>query len=287
MPVVSVERQWRGWSFRADARRQQSIPAQWLITVDSRMDGPAQIIADAQNDSWGAEKLVKQYQPYSFGNDASESLYCKELALDRVDNSDLVWLATAFFDNTVDPGQSGDSPFDRAPIDEWDFAQFERTFDKDIDDVAIVNSAGQAYDPGLTGDDSRPILTYTRNEPYWPSQILDYQDAINSDTFLGVFPAFTAKVNIRAGKRWENGVKYYETRYTFQFRRDGWREEILNRGTQYLKTAGAKPVSIPPGEPPVNLDEDGTRVNIGGEPTYKTHKIYQELPFAPLNIIIY
>jgi len=48
MSVVAVRPQWDGWTYKAAANRQETITTQWLIQVDSRQDGPKQIVAEAQ-----------------------------------------------------------------------------------------------------------------------------------------------------------------------------------------------------------------------------------------------
>ena len=174
----------------------------------------------------------------------------------------------------------------RPPIDDWDMEQFQRLVFQDIDGQAIVNSARTALK--LYADDSRPILTYTRNEASYPYQILTHQDAINSDQFL-IFPAYTAKVNIRAGKRFENGIKFYETRYTFSFRHDTWRQEVLNEGNQFRPLIDIGDFDVVANWPEGHiglLDDEGYPLGPGAEPTFKTFKIYRELSFAPLNIVI-
>lgn len=286
MSVTSVKRQWKGWSYKSTANRQETIPVSWLIEVSDRMDGPQTIIPQAASSSWGSEAIIRQYGTYAFGNDSSSFMAAKEVSLERVDGSDLLWIYTATFDNSVDPGQSAENPLDRLPIDEWDYEQFERIAEKNTDDEAITNSAGDPYDPPLTMDDSRPILIYTRNELSYPLAFVTHQDTINSDGFL-IFDPYQAKVNIKARKVFEGQYKYYAVSYIFHFRRDGWRRSILNRGTRFKITASdTNSVSLPPDSPPILLDDDGTPLGTG-DPTYKEHKLYDEVAFGPLNIVIY
>jgi hypothetical protein len=257
----------------------------WLITTDSRTDGPQSIIPQAADAAWGDEAIIRQFGTYAFGNDSSGAHIAKEVTLERFGDSDTTWLYTATFDNTVDPGQAAENPLDRLPVDDWDFEQFERIVEKNIDGEAIRNSALDAYDPPLTRDDTRPILTYTRNEASYPVAFLTYQDCINSDPFL-IFDPYQAKVNIKARKVFEGNYKYYAVSYIFQFRRDTWRESVLNRGTRFRTSASEYPVSLPPDSPPILLDDDGTPVGTN-DPTFKEHKIYDEVAFGPLNIVIY
>jgi len=286
MPVTSVKRQWADWSYRSNANRQELIPVSWLIKVSDRMDGPQTIIPQAADAAWGSDAIILQGGSYAFGNDSSGAHIAKEVSLDRVPSSDDWWRYAVTFDNTVDPGQSAENPLERLAVDDWDFEQFERTADKNTDDEAILNSAGDPYDPPLTKDDSRPILIYTRNEASYPSAFVTHQDTVNSDPFL-IFDPYQAKVNIKARKVFEGNYKYYAVSYIFHFRRDGWRRNILNRGVRFKITGSdTNSVPLPPDAPPILLDDDGTPLGEN-DPTYKEHKIYDEVAFGPLNIVIY
>lgn len=285
MTVTSCRVQWPSADYSGDYKHQEKISLEWLIETDNKQDGPKTIQVQAQ--AFPTEPLARVYQAYAYGNDYDEFMLAKSLRLRRDPKSQYLWHAIVEYDNTLDPGQKNQNPLLRDPIDDWDIEQFQRAITKDIDGVLLATPAGQPYDPPMEIDDSRPILTYTRNESSWPSQILTYQDAINSDTFLGVFPARTVKVNIRAAKRFENDVKFYETRYVFHFRYDGWDRVILNQGTKWKKSADSYVThTLPPGQKPVLLNEDGTIKAPSADPTYSTKKVYRRLPFAPLNIYI-
>lgn len=285
MTVTSCRVQWPSADYSGDYKHQEKISLEWLIETDNPQDGPKTIQAEAQ--AFPTEPLARVYQAYAYGNDYDEFMLAKSLRLRRDPKSKYLWHAIVEYDNTLDAGQGNQNPLLRAPIDDWDIEQYQKAMERDVDGELICTSAGQAFDPPIEVDDTRPILTYTRNESSWPSQILTYQDVINSDTFLGVFPPRTAKVNIRASKRFENDVKFYETRYVFHFRREGWDRVIINRGTRFkISEDSLISHSLPPGQQPRLLDENGLIKTPSGSPTYKTNRVYTAVPFAPLNIYI-
>lgn len=283
MAVTECRIQYDTQSFSGNYRGAETIPVDWLITCDSRQDGPITIREQAR--TVGPEPLPTYGQRYAVGSDYSDFFYVRDINLSRVANSDRLWKASVVYDNTIDGSQSNENPLLRPPIDDWDMEQFQRLVFQDIDGQPIVNSAGTALK--LYADDSRPILTYTRAEPNYPYQVLTHQDAINSDQFL-IFPPYTAKVCIRASKRFENGFKYYETKYTFNFRYDTWRQDVLNEGNQFrFKKLGVDyGITSGPEGWTALLDDEGVPLAPNAEPTFKTFKIYRELPFAPLNIVI-
>lgn len=284
MAVTECRVQYDSQSFSGNYRGQETIPVEWLITCDSRQDGPRTIKQQAR--TVGPEPLPNYGQPYAVGNDYDEFFYVRDIALARVPGSDRLWIATVTYDNTIDGTQASENPLLRKPVDDWDFEQFQRLVFRDLNGDPVVNSAGTPIK--MYADDSRPILTYTRNEANYPASILAYQDVINSDDFL-IFPARTAKVSVRAGKRFENGISYYETKYVFHFRWDGWRNEVVNEGSlfRFVKLGiDFGLVSTPDGSI-INLDDQGRPLGPGEGLTFSTFRIYREASFAPLNIVIY
>src|SRR5262249_15878222 len=100
------------------------------------------------------------------------------------------------------PDQSAGPLFKRPDV-RWGFANFQRPGIWTIDNPsrAIVNSAGEPFDPPVEIDDSRLVLTLVRNEPaFAPLTSLLYKDAINSDTFLGAAPGL-AKIAMLSSVR--------------------------------------------------------------------------------------
>lgn len=285
MSVTSCKLEFQSQDYNVDEKYKQEATLTWYITTNNKLDGP--ITLDAQVYTAKPDPVPRVYGAYQIGNDYSNFLLARNVGFKRIANSNTDWRATVKFTNTLDPGQAEQNPLNRLPIDTWDNEQFQRALEKDIDGKPIVTPAGQPFDPPLTVDDTRPILTYVRNEASYPQSILTYQDAINADLFL-IFPPRTAKINISAAKRFEKDVKYYETKYVVHFRHDGWKREGLNRGTWFKATAAttlAKVTKLLPGAAKVLLASDGTLTDADN-PSYSTFKVYRELPFAPLNIYI-
>jgi hypothetical protein len=121
--------------------------------------------------------------------------------------------------------------------------QFQKPAVFNKDNQLIVNSAGDPYDPPPMMDDSRRVLSLSRNVPYCPSWVLDYQDAVNSDTFtaLGVTYAIgTGKVQSvslsNAQKR--NNIDFHTLEILIHLQRDGWILKTLDAGFRELNYSG-------------------------------------------------
>lgn len=176
-------------------------------------------------------------------------------------------------DPNAPPGQGIQDPIARPPIFSLDFQEYQRVVDRDIFGRPIVNSAGAPFSPLPEVDDTRFILTMERYElePPW-DLILSYQDAVNSDWFLGFAPG-VAKVKMKCQAVWENNVYCWKVTYIFSFRSlvlinnlpySGWDLHLLDQGLydldpatnaiRYIQDRSGVPVSEP-----VLLDGKGHR----------------------------
>lgn len=191
-----------------------------------------------------------------------------------------------------------EDPLLRPPKLSWSTVSFSEDFVKTVDGKAVVNSAGDHYDPPIQVQRSRWQVTYTKNVAAVPATLTQYIDAINSDTFtiggLTVLPR-CAKLDAISisGPNVENGVTYWELAYTFSFCRSGdtWQPKILDAGMyerieveqgKYIKRRirlNGEPVTSP-----VLLDGNGRVLQNPSPDTavWREFKAYQELPFAPL-----
>lgn len=153
---------------------------------------------------------------------------------------------------------------------------------------AILNSAGEPFNPPPTKEESRPQVTIVRNEAsYSVSRALDYQDAVNSDTFDGIKPRQAKMRNIGAEWVTENDTTYVIVTYVLAFRRDTWDTQLLDAGTHYLTVAGGTTYERfkRNGIAYIGLlASDGTKLASTDPPNIITIKPEKQQPFAPLNL---
>ena len=127
-----------------------------------------------------------------------------------------------------------DPTIDAAEIS-WGSEQFQKVAVFDRDGNAIVNSAGDLFDPPAMMDDSRRVVTVTKNLATVPAWILDYQDAVNSDAFtvdgvsIAVGKAKMQSVTVSPKQRRNNTV-FRHVNFTIHLQRDGWALDILDAG---------------------------------------------------------
>jgi hypothetical protein len=192
------------------------------------------------------------------------------------------------------------SPLSRPTVISYATVHTQRAVDVDVlFGFAVVNSAGQKI-TGIMADDSRPQLTFTRNEATPNLGIIQqYKDAVNSDSWFGCAPLTVKVMSITANEQFEQELLYASVTYVFQvqpitmYSPQGWRKYVLDEGTAELDPTATpansrlRPVYDKNNRPiagPVPLDGHGHVLAPGGMAQYLAFQIYPELPFAAFNL---
>lgn len=241
--------------------------------------------------------------------------YCRRRRGRNESFSKQVWIVTCAYSTEK---ELEENPLNEPAEIEWDTEQFQRPYVKDKDGEGIVNSAGDAFDPAVDGDDSRWMATVQKNVAAVPTWLLEYRDAVNEDevtkdnpegTFefdgLTIYPNEAKMQAIRISKWQErNDVNYRVLTMRIQFKYDerqhgvaeddavfkGWSRQTLDIGLRRkdpddatkrikcLDDEGREATS------PMRLDGAGAQQ---ADPTpanakYITDDIYQRQPFAVL-----
>jgi hypothetical protein len=213
----------------------------------------------------------------------------------------LQWIVACQYSNATEHRDKQEDPLDDAAIiGPWDSEGYQEVAVVDRDDKPNLNSAGDPYDPPLMKDFSRRNVTVRKNVASVPSWYLDYEDAVNSDTFtiggLTIPPGYAkCKRTSVSEKKTRNGIDYYEVTTVIQFAKKKWTRKVLDQGFHIKWTFGASS-----GRSKIQmLNEDGefeypvSPVPLNGtggqllNPTpdtavYREHDIEDELPFSVL-----
>src|SRR5579884_2127166 len=240
MAVLSVREIWNGRRGSADEKAVREYARVFRVVTSNSLDGA--LVAETAVDPFNGTAIPNLFASYIEPNGTTFDLTAIARKIDVVqDDSDPnTWLVTVSYSNRTDLPELGNpNPLLRPSEIKWSFAQFQRIADVDIYGAAVVNSAGEAFDPPAEKDDSRPVLVVTRNEAgFDPGIAYLYRDAVNSDAFFGAPPG-TAKIQaIEATRHYENNFFYWQVTYTIHFRPDGWNLNLLDQGFNYLDTDG-------------------------------------------------
>lgn len=145
--------------------------------------------------------------------------------------------------------------------------QFQKPFVIDKFGNKVNNSAGDPFDPSVPIDDSRRIISVSKNLAAHPSWILDYQDTVNSDSFTVRGITYAAgkgklqRVSI-SDELSRNGTTYFVVQFEIHLQKNGWLVNILDAGFRERDYDGTLINILNPGdneEPsaPVPLDGAG------------------------------
>lgn len=240
-------------------------------------------------------------QAYSFAGESDASLVCTAVNIvPRADSQGLnrskVYEVEAVYSNSVNIaniGEDEENPLDDLPQYEFTFAKYQIPAEYDVDGNPVVNGADEKFDPPCLMDENRPVVIVTRNEAsFSAATAVEYQDAVNSDSFAGVTAGVAKIIGISARQATRGEFVYQIVTYEIEFRWNGWNPtKILAQGYRYRLSADGNsrqyidPVTSGPPSAPLLLQLDGTEsppVDGIRQPFFHEFNLYRAKPFGPL-----
>lgn len=229
-------------------------------------------------------------QMYATGHETDEFAFCNRITM-RTELPDVrnVFLVTGDY-GPWEPCSA--DPLLNPPEIEVDYVGFERVVDRDVDtEKAIVNSAGDPFDPPVTADDSRLVITITRNEEFYDESLAELvRDKVNDAEWRGK-PAGTVKASApKASRQFHPSLGYYwKVTYVFHVNSDGWQRKILDAGFRRKATSGTGQVVIlskdnAPVSTPVPLDGLGQPLDPADDPVFLPFTVYGKIGFGIFNM---
>lgn len=190
-----------------------------------------------------------------------------------------------------------EDPIDDAVRVRWGTERYQEVAVVDEDGEAVVNSAGDPYDPPIMKDFNRRVAYVRVNVASVPSWILSYEDAVNSDIFtVGGYTAAVGEAKCQhvalSEEQERNGITFYELTLEIHFAKNGWINKPLDAGFRRIYSGTLREkiswenadgdVEYPVA--PVPLDGSGVELVDPTPATavYRSHVIYETLPFSAL-----
>lgn len=293
MSVTLVRRIGRGRRATLDSSGNRTYAIPFLVKA-AASDGQADIIG-ILGTSVGGVTIPTLGTTYAWDSDTDTTAKVVSHDIEQMDEdkSSKWWTVTVNYSSEAGSLRTPGPPTSRPARYSFGFAQFSKVLEQDVDGNPVTNTAGIKFDPPLEVDWSRPLLRITKyisstNFAFWAQKAEEYQDAINSDTFL-YWAARKVKItNLSIGELDDvQGTFCHPLSLELQFNRDGWRPKVPNMSRK-VKVNGQ------PNLPPVYLVDAETRVPtvdpvfitmdgtaFSPTPTYVEVKAYKELPFNP------
>ncbi len=263
-------------TYRPDGTTVSTYSRSWLVLTNDNDDNAKTVFDHAS-----APKIGSSHNTHAAAKCIGRSATPKLIATKQA------WIYVARYSTEFDIAED---PLDDPARTEWSTETFQAVVSEDIHGDAILNSAGDPFDPPAEKDDSRwTSITRKNVANKVPDWIFAYQDGANSDSYMidgKLIAAGEAKVSaIHLGETQErNEIEYRVLTVTIHYRGEGddagssgygsgsgadeiepWDLSILDAGMRELSsgTAGGKLRKIKSEDDgefvasPVPLDGDG------------------------------
>jgi len=202
------------------------------------------------------------------------------------------------------PGRNNISsnPINDPPRISFGSAQYTRVVERayqsgdTIDDPseAVLNSAGQPFDPPVVQEEENMVISITRNErTIDPADLVTYRNTINSAsiTIAGVVIAeHRGRMrSIMASKAWDtSGTAYWQVSYEIEIATATHIREILDAGYYERNSSGLVPI-LDKGDNPEPITEPAPLDGSGGEgdptsPVYLSYQTYWAKAWSGLSL---
>lgn len=311
--VTSITERRDARTWQQNEKLGRTLVRSWDVETDSPKVGSVAVVT-----AWQEETEILIGTTYSYGNpgdpeatpspipadpwfEEDTGVFANNIQCDPTGDEGRSWRITVTYGPPADGEPKPANPLQEAESIDYGGETWERIIDQDVDGNAIVNTAGDPFDPPLTVEDYRPTFTVTRNEPVYnplsadpykgfnPAAEYDLRGTLNDDVFYG-FPIGTVKFGIPTARLlWSQdapGTHYYwQVTRPYYVNPNGWGRVVLNAGRRKLVSGNRKPIFIDgvPAADPVPLDVDGAPIAPGGTPYYKVFEVHPEADFTYWN----
>lgn len=264
MAITRIKMKPESWEGGATAQRngllyeviRRQYNATYVCHVSSPVFGPEGILTDPACFTIGSA--------YAIFTDSDAVATCISVQA-RSTKSPYLWEVDVTFDTDRILSMITDNPLNQPPVIRWGFNKCERPLLRSNDGVPVVNSSKERFDPALTYEEIRPLLTITRNvATFSASNAYQYHNALNAETYLTA-PPLTAKINsITGDQQLSNGILFWQETTEIEFRKDGYAYLVLDQGFRDAdKKLFRDPIDFAPLSTETFLNGRGKRMTDG------------------------
>ena len=215
---------------------------------------------------------------------------CRGLTATRRTENALIWDVSAEFTSEVEEGSGSqgdpsEDPQEWVPVYETKFERYSEVVTKDFAAAAIANSAGQAFETGLTITRHIPIWEFYQFEPATLSDedVIARSEVVNSATFKGRAAKTLLCVVLSSVIGFYYGQSRRLTNYQLKYNVNDWRHKRLDVGTQY-KSGTTLLTFTDSSDPPQtllgSLDGAGAKQAAGTAPAIRSFDMYATNDFS-------
>lgn len=299
MPSIEYIRPVSGREADFGNSKDMRVRRSWLSRTDSRFFSEGLFLQAAVIFDGGSAGVPI---PFVSRHPDNAQFLCKRLRGKQEQKSPLHWRIDAEYDTApIDREDSPESPLSRPAKITWSTIKYQKAVERDREGNAILNSAGDYFDPPVMKDLSRWTVSVSKNVAAVPTDIIDYPDALNSGTFsiggISIEQNVAKIMGISISDLQKEGdIEYYVFQYTLEFDAiDKWKCKPLQHGFYCLENVFAgTPDKIrctdsngKPAVSPQLLADNGTQIGLPitpGDAKYGDYNIYHEMDFSVLPV---
>jgi len=227
MTITWIRQTWDGRTGSAALNSPLTTGEEYLVKTDDKTDTELDVLTDTLAPYLG--------QPHP----TAQGLYVEDIQVKQAKESPYFWKLSVKYSNEQTTAE-GESPSETSPefdpaVIEWSTENFQIPIEKDTTGQAIVNSAGDPFDPLPTKDEIRVVCTISYNSLSVPVEVLNFPNRVNGSaiTIDGLsVPEGEAKcTGVRVGGlQQRNGEFYRNVQFSFAIISGGWDLSILDQG---------------------------------------------------------
>lgn len=218
---------------------------------------------------------------------------CQSVECVRREDQRKLWDIVAIFSSEVQEQQQFATPDDTVPVtvspEEWvpiyetKFERLQEVSTKDVNGVAIANSAGQPFENGIMRAKFVAVWEFFQIEPATlsDSTVASRNEVVNSVAFKGKAPKTLLCTVLSSTVGLYYGSKRRLTKYALRVNPDKWTQKRLDVGTVYLDGAQHVPYTDNDGNIMLGgLNGSGGKVTPGAPPALLEFDVYPSIAFA-------
>jgi hypothetical protein len=240
---------------------EQTFDYDWIAESNSRTETDYAICQYG----WTNGILPIPFTTVVYGASPTLGLLCRKLTISQDKKAPLVyWVSAHYSSEPLTQAQNQpENPLDKPAEYDWRTNRYTKTIYADINNAAIVNSAGEYFDPPPEVELFFWTVQVTKNVPGIPAYILNVAEGgpVNSAAFtiqgiaVGVGIARMVEMSIGRMQTAQVGnttVNFFPLGYTLEFREQGWQLSLLDQGLRQLdyvdntKRIAIKDDGVPP-----------------------------------------
>lgn len=206
------------------------------------------------------------------------ALVVKSVDFDMSAKDGCAWEIVVTYNNQIDV--QGSDPIEWVQR-RWDIQQYQKPVVKDVNGVAITNSANIPFSSPVEIDDARSVLVVTRFfESFSIAAALSWNNKINSDPYMGALPE-TAKSCVKSAdpRRFPGRPLLWEVVYEIHFREETWKKVLLDVGRVGINGQQFVDSFNQPVTDDIAMDGAGNKAAAGVAPAYRSFDVYKKRLF--------